>query len=92
MRTELQADCFAGVWAHDAVDTGYLEQLTEQDIADGARRRRRGRRRPHPGAHSRAASTPETWTHGSSDQRQRWFTTGYRTGRIGACDTFRGEI
>ena len=36
--------------------------------------------------------TPEAWTHGSAAQRQEWFSTGYQTGRVGACDTFRGDI
>jgi len=83
VRMELQADCFAGVWAHFA-----RERLTEQDIRD---------------ALTAAAAVgddmiqkkmqgyvvPESFTHGSAEQRQRWFTRGFESGQVGYCDTFK---
>jgi predicted metalloprotease len=93
VRLELQADCYAGMWTRHATevpDAGgepYILELTDQDIAaalDAARaigddriqRRTSGR------------VDPDRWTHGSAEQRMRWFSTGMRTGTLKACDTF----
>ncbi|HSK24685.1 MAG TPA: neutral zinc metallopeptidase [Egicoccus sp.] len=94
VRVELMADCLSGVWAHHATqaidpESGetFLRELTDADIAD---------------ALSAAAAVgddriqeqlqgqvqPESFTHGTSEQRQQWFTTGYRDGDLRSCDTF----
>lgn len=84
VRTELQADCYAGVWAHGTAQRELLEQgdLAEamraaEAIGDDALQRM-----------GRGSVQPETWTHGSSEQRMRWFRRGYETGRPAECDTF----
>lgn len=82
---ELQADCLAGVWANDADKVRAL--LDQGDVAEGLRAAAAiGDDRLQ--RQSRGYVTPDSFTHGTSDQRVRWFQTGLETGDIGACDTF----
>jgi predicted metalloprotease len=92
VRTELQADCFAGAWVADAAEqvdeegVAFLQPPTEQQIRD-ALDAAGTVGDDHIQQESGGVVNPDTWTHGSSEQRQRWFTTGYQQG-LQACDTF----
>jgi predicted metalloprotease len=84
VRTELQADCFAGIWAHgaeseDILDIGDIDEALNAaaQIGDDALQRR-----------AQGYAVPDSFTHGTSAQRSRWFKRGYETGEIAACDTF----
>lgn len=91
VRQELQADCFAGIWGHDVAQSGGGIKLDPGDVEEGLaaaaaigddRLQRR----------SQGTVTPETWTHGSSEQRVQWLRRGLSSGRVDDCDTFgRGQ-
>ena len=85
VRVELQADCFAGVWAHNSnqkwktVEPGDAEAALQTAAAIGDDRLQK---------QARGYVVPDSFTHGSSAQRQRWFTTGLKAGKVSACNTF----
>jgi hypothetical protein len=85
VRVELQADCYAGIWAHDAerskqvVEPGDIDEALNAAAAIGDDRLQR---------QARGGVNPESFTHGSSEQRQRWFKRGYESGDMNQCDTF----
>ena len=87
VRQELQADCFAGVWAHSTYERKILEQgdLEEGLAAAAAVGDDRIQRE------STGRVDPESFTHGTSEQRRRWFTRGYDSGDIDRCATFTAE-
>jgi uncharacterized protein len=85
VRQELQADCFAGVWANRAdamwgiLEPGEIGQALDAAAAVGDDRLQKA---------GRGVAVPETFTHGTSEQRMRWFIRGFESGRAAACDTF----
>ncbi|HXU86949.1 MAG TPA: neutral zinc metallopeptidase [Verrucomicrobiae bacterium] len=87
VRTELQADCYAGVWAHNAQSTGFIQPLTQAQIA-AADAAAKAVGDDHIQASSGGGVHPDSFTHGTSEQRVRWFTTGYQSGKPTDCDTF----
>ena len=84
VRFELQADCLAGLWAHstqqrDILEAGDVEEAMGAAAAVGDDRIQK---------QATGGVNPETWTHGSAQQRTQWFNTGLQNGRIQSCDTF----
>ena len=88
VRVELQADCFAGVWGHYAaerwriLEPGDVEAAMQTATAIGDDRLQR---------RTQGYVVPDAFTHGSSEQRARWFMTGLRSGQVASCDTFQAE-
>lgn len=87
VRVELQADCFAGVWGHYVEKEGWLERgdleealVAANQIGDDAIQKR-----------TQGYVVPESFNHGTSEQRRTWFTRGFESGRIESCDTFNAR-
>ena len=98
VRVELQADCYAGIWAHFATSTPapggqepLLESLTAADV-DAIIQTAEAIGDDHIQKSGGARVDPDSWTHGSSEMRRQWFSTGYEQGSMQACDTFRAQL
>ena len=87
VRLELQADCFAGLWGNAAQRRGILETGDVDEALNAASAIGDDRLQQQ----SRGRVAPDSFTHGSSDQRVRWFKRGLESGRLDACDTFSAE-
>ena len=91
VRTELQADCYAGIWMFHAVDTGYLEPITDAQVANAMQTAKAiGDDRIQQ--QTQGEVNKEAWTHGSSEQRAQWLSTGLNSGNPNDCDTFNTDI
>lgn len=86
--TELQADCYAGIWAHDVDGLGYLQEGDIDEALNAASQIGDDRLQQR----SQGEVVPDSFTHGSSEQRREWFRRGYDTGDLDACDTFEGQL
>jgi hypothetical protein len=87
VRLELQADCYSGFWASTVFEAGDLEQgdldeafTASEAVGDDRLQQQAG-----------GSVNPDSFTHGTSEQRRRWFTKGYESADAGACDTFSAE-
>lgn len=85
VRLELQADCFAGIWAHSTQSRNLLEKGDIDEALTAASAIGDDRLQKQ----SRGTVNPETFTHGTAEQRARWFKTGYERGEMDACDTMK---
>ncbi len=88
VRVELQADCFAGVWAHFTDQKGLLEAGDVDEALNAARQIGDDTLQKR----TQGYVVPESFNHGTSAQRQRWFRSGYDSGRLTSCDTFNGDV
>ena len=89
VRMELQADCYAGVWANSTGQRRLLEQGDVQEALAAASAVGDDRIQAQGG---RGDVNPDTFTHGSAAQRQAWFRRGFQSGDVRSCDTFSGSI
>jgi uncharacterized protein len=89
VQVELQADCFAGIWANQSdqrwksIEPGDVEAALQTAAAIGDDRLQK---------QARGYVVPDSFTHGSSEQRQRWFTAGLKAGKVSACNTFAQNV
>jgi uncharacterized protein len=89
VRVELQADCFAGLWAYHSnqrwrtIDQSDIDAALRTAAAIGDDRLQK---------QTKGVVVPETFTHGTSEQRKKWFLVGFKNGSIAACNTFKGDV